>query len=202
MAVIDVYVASIADDGYDNEGVNWVNSAPMTGNSGSALLQMGLRFPAVAVPAGATINSATLRLRAERDQAAATGVHGIIRGDDVDDAPAWSNSSRPASGFTATTASTSFDPSAWATGAYYTYDVATIVAEIVARAGWGTGQAIRFAILDNASSSGIYVRAYDYADGGGDPYNAKLTIDYTEGASADPPTVTILRNAYRQHWTA
>jgi len=187
MATFTGYPAATADDGYEEAAASWAIYPLIVGDTYNA----GIRFPSVTVPQGATITSATITLHAERFSGTITNVHAIQKGDDVDDAAAWSSTSRP-SQITPTTASgVDWDPTAWTSNAAYVLPAITdIVQEIVSRAGWASGNAMRFAILDDGSSASAYARGWEYGDGGGETYNPKLTIEYTEGGAGLTFTAT------------
>jgi hypothetical protein len=181
MPTVNYNITATGDDGYQEGGGSYFSTGQIyLGKSGSSSVEAGLRFLSVAVPAGATINSATLTLIGRSVSGTVTNVHGTIYGDDVDSAAAWSNSSLPTT-ITQTTASAAVNPSAWADGTSYGYDVTSIVAEIVARAGWATGNNIRFGIRDNSSTASNFIRAYDYGDAGS---VSSLSITYTEGGGS------------------
>jgi len=173
-------IAATGDDGYEEAG-GWANDGVYCGHTGSSTLNCGLRWLNVTVPAGATVTSATITMHARSVSGTVTNVHGTFYGDDVDDAAAWSSTSRP-SQVTQTSASQDFDPSAWVSYTDYSYDVAAIIAEIIARAGWESGQDIRIALLNDSSVSGSYVRVFDYVDA---VAATRLTIVYTEGGAVD-----------------
>jgi hypothetical protein len=181
-------IAATADDGTETVGDNtWTNYPPIMGDDSGINKHGGFRFPNVTVAQGSTVSSATLRFRAERLNGAATSVHLTVYGDDADDAAAWSSTSRP-SQITQTTASVDWDPAAWVPNSYYTVTITGIVQEIVSRGGWASGNAMRFAVLDDSSTDSNFIRCYDYTDGGGANYNVQLTIDYTEAAAGQDLT--------------
>jgi hypothetical protein len=133
----------------------------------------GLRFQTVGVPAGATINSATLTMRI-------TGVTGTPNlnfiGNDVDDAAAWANPGNRVKNITQTAAVV--NDATWSSGSDNTATVTSIVAEIVARAGWASGNDMAFGIFDAAASGVNFLNfaALDHAT----LTEARLSIDYTE----------------------
>ena len=83
-------------------------------------------------------------------------------GDDVDDAAVWSAGNKP-SGVTKTTANTAL---AFGTNdTFVSQDVTGIVQEIVNRAGWVSGNDMRFALLNTGAVQG-YMRFDDYSRAG------------------------------------
>lgn len=171
------------DDGQESlTYTNWnartgANVTWYTGNfGGTAIYNGGVRFQTVAIPQGSTINSATLTINLVVEIGTPTAT---IYGDDVDSAAAWSNTSRP-SQITQTTASASFAPSG--TGDK-TIDVASIVQEIVNRAGWVSGNDMRFGVI-STSAAYSYFSAYDF-NVGSTALSARLDIDYTSGGTTN-----------------
>jgi hypothetical protein len=101
-----------------------------------------------------------------------------IYGDDVDNAAAWSDTSRP-SQITQTTAKVDFAPTSTSPNVA---TITTIVQEIVDRAGWTRGNAMRFALLNmvnNEFANYLTMRSFE---GGGD--KSVLSITYTAGGGA------------------
>lgn len=150
-----------------------------TGTAGNYSYQAGFRFQTVPVPASATINSATLTLRATT----VTGSPNIIfHGNDVDDAPAWANPGNRIHNITKTTASKVV--SSWVADSDNAIDVAAIVSEIVARGGWASNNDLAIAGFRNGGAGGdnfVRVVALEHAT----LTEARLTIDYTEVGAAD-----------------
>lgn len=105
----------------------------------------GFRFQSIAIPNGATIDSATLTLDI-------TGVSGspVLKfyGDDIDNAPGWSTGSRIRD-ITKTTAAATMSPS---TSGTLGISVQAIIQEIINRAGWASGNNLRLAGFDQVGS--------------------------------------------------
>lgn len=135
----------------------------------------GFRFTTIQVPQGATIANATLTYEVSA-RFAPFSLN--IYGDNVDSAPSWSNSSRP-SQVSKTTASTSLV--APATGIQST-TITSIIQEIINRAGWASGNDMRFGIMsEGAFPSGYhYLHLVDASTWGSQNF-AELFIDYTVG---------------------
>ncbi|MES9841234.1 MAG: hypothetical protein ABW134_11830 [Candidatus Thiodiazotropha endolucinida] len=174
MAEINLSIASSAEDGHYN-GTDWQERTgtyaahhyfEVGEQSGTETLG-GVRFTGVTIPQGTTITSATLTgvIQSPGVGGASKSIQLDVFGDDVDNAPAWSASSHPGSGFTDTTASANVtlgsgtrdtdDPVAW--------DVTTIIQELINRGGWSSGNAVRFKIERNSGSATYNeVRFYDY----------------------------------------
>lgn len=164
------------DDGFETDPAGTWQSLFYrftVGKSGSNHSHGGVRFAGVTVPQGATISQAILSVVGESNYNGPPNL--IIRGDDIDNAPAFSSTSRP-SQMTFTTASVNFTPSNTAEA---TVDVATIIQEIVDRPGWSSGNALRLGLMHEGSLGGFQETGLDSSnDGGGGP---TLTIEYTTG---------------------
>ena len=110
----------------------------ITASSSYAIMWGGLRFQSVAIPQGATIDSADITVyNLEIEDSPVARVYA----DDVDTAAAWSAGSIPKD-ITKTTAYTEVTPGS--TGSYQ-FSVTSVVQEIINRAGWTSGNDIRFA---------------------------------------------------------
>lgn len=163
--------------------------------TGGARDYSGLRFQTLAIPAGATIVSATLTLNITENVGFGAGPNIKIFGNDVDDAPAWHLTLNPPNDISKTTA--------FANLAANTprqlgkqIDVTTVVAEIVARAGWVTGNDLALvmfppyageALGTETRTSILRFEAFDCTNGGTGSDDgtgvdeAQLDITYTEG---------------------
>jgi len=87
-------IVADTDDGYEFDDNTWgyaLNSW-YAGQLGAWRLNSGTRFQSLGVPQGATINSATIKIKVGK---IAGSPSVTVRSDDVDDAPAWSANSRP-----------------------------------------------------------------------------------------------------------
>lgn len=170
-------------DGADNgteEGTTWTAGAVLFGHDVAAVEKAGFRWRNVTIPQGATINSATIKLTARNLQGTATSVHGTWTGHSSDDAALLADAGLKPSTVTPTSATVAFDPAAWVTDTEYSFTVTSIVAEIIARAGWTSGSDMVIVILDNSTTNSNYVRPYAFNDGEKFP---SLTIDYTVGGT-------------------
>ncbi len=152
-------ITAYNDDGWSGAGGSvWNQGHVFAGITGTAAFNGGMRF-AMNVPKDSVINSAYLEMQIKNN----VGTPSLkIYADDVDDAPAWSNSSRPASGFTKTTASKAWYPTA-GTDVDSTVSITSIIEEIVVRSGWASGNNIRLGIFDQVGGSNTdYVQIKDY----------------------------------------
>lgn len=151
---------------------------------------MGMRFPSVNVPQGATVSNCYISLYTEGSgNSGGTAVKQVIKAQDVDNATTFSTESDFKNRFgvnggtdATTTASVTWnDFGAWTAGNYYqSSDVSTIVQEVVNRAGWSSGNAMVFTINDwaNATGDGNYRKADGYATGYAAARAPKIHIEY------------------------
>lgn len=169
-------VVADADDGFEQAYQPW-QSTNTRDDLGKyfAYLHPAWRFQGVNVPVGATIDLANLIINARSSTFSGGG--GKLYGYDTDSAAALSNTVKPTL-MAKTTAFTTVSQST-ATG-LRTYNVTSLVAEIVARAGWASGN--NMTIFGIGTTGGYNrTRFEDYADGGTD--EAQLEIDYTVAGS-------------------
>jgi hypothetical protein len=180
--VVNENIAANADDVFSlwgADGANFLdfqtaNTLIYVGRYNTERFYGGLRFQTVGVPAGATINSATLTMRI-------TGLSGTpnlnFAGNDVDDAPAWATPGNRVKNIVQTTAVV--NDATWSSGSDNTATVTSVVAEIIARAGWASGNDMAFGIFDAAASGVNFMNfaALDHAT----LTEARLAIDYTAG---------------------
>jgi hypothetical protein len=132
----------------------------------------GFRFAGVAIPQGATINSATLEVVCI--DVANDSPMCDIWGQASDDAAAFTTDTNDISGRPATSAYTSWTASDIGTAAAQSPDIGAVIQEVVDRPGWATGNAIVI-VIQGLAGTGFQVHAYD-----GVPANAvKLNIDFS-----------------------
>lgn len=139
-----------ADDGHEVANTTWTDvDVWFAGTYNANVYHGGVRFlvddGAGGPPQGATILGATLTC--DVVTLAGTPTTSIVA-DAVDDAPAWSSTSRP-SQITPTAAAVAWTPTAVAVTPV---DITPVVQEIVNRPGWLPGNEMRFAILNTAAS--------------------------------------------------
>ena len=114
---------------------------------GSSQLAVGLRFTQLAIPTGATITHAYVKFQADEAQSEPTTL--TIRGQAIDNAPAFTNTSGSLTARmtaqAATTARVTWnDLPPWTTVGtqHETPELASVIQEIVARPGWRSGNAL------------------------------------------------------------
>lgn len=177
MATVQVEITDTNDDVAEFVGLLFAANSLSCGYNGTfgVPIYAGLRFQSVTGPvSGATINSATITFNV-------TNINGTpnttFYGVDADDPAVWANPGNLPSNATQTTASAT---GLTATGSQQV-DVASIVQEIVNRAGWASGNDMAFVCEDNAGSGDNSWVAEDYQAAG--TAEAVLDIDYTNPAS-------------------
>lgn len=189
----DVGIAANADDGFDNATDNeWLANG--FGNQivvgsvswiGWNQVNGGWRWDNITIDGTATIDSATIDIYLSKD-GDYIGVNGTLNCNwqawDTDDAGQFSASDRPET-VTKTTASVAFAlDTSGAIGWKTTGNLASIVQEIIDRAGWASGNAINFVAI-NTGSGDNHADFEDYNHAGSN--EAELTITYT-AAGGDP----------------
>lgn len=142
--------------------------------------QPGFRFRTLALPAGATINAATLTLNIVVNVWGTPQLN--LYGDKVTDAAMWSNGNLP-TGITKTTAHVAVSPTATGTG--YGINVQAVVSEIAALTGWASGNNLRFALINQVAGPATALFGIeDYVNAAGN--EAQIDITYTAGATTKP----------------
>src|SRR3990172_477914 len=149
------------------------------GRLGDYRYYAGIRFQTIPIPVGATITSATLSLSSTD-----VGTPNInVFGNDVDDAAIYSDPGNRIKNIVKTTAVT--NKANWVNNAVNTVTVTSIVAEILARAGWASNNDIAFGFFNAATAGGHYLTIDPFELGGTIPV---LQILYNvAGATLSPP---------------
>jgi hypothetical protein len=170
--------------GWIGGGSNYVGCV----SSNNTQYSMGIRFPAVPIPQGSTINSAYLVVTSSGTYAQDT-VSSIIMGEDADTAAVFAGTYIDYNGRPKTSASVLwYGIDHWALGSdYVSPNIATVVSEVVNRAGWVTGNNMVLFWDDRAmaSSQSTYMPANVR---GGSSY--KLVVDYTVATAVIAPEIT------------
>ena len=112
---------------------------------GSKVQTVGLRFPALSVPAGATIVRAWVQFSTDEVKSTATNLS--IAAQAADNAASFTTASHNVSSRPRTAATVGWAPSAWSTvgargPAQQTPDLAAPLQQVVSRAGWAAGNAV------------------------------------------------------------
>lgn len=145
-------------------------------NVASSQYHSGHHFTGATIPSGATINAATLTLNCT--STSLDDMYCTIHADDSDSAAAFTSTSYDIGSRTRTTASQSWQQDACGTGDEVSPDFASVVQEVVDRAGWASGNSIAILLISSASPPAIKFfasTAYDTST----TLCARLDIDYT-----------------------
>ncbi|WP_292327783.1 RTX toxin [Mesorhizobium sp.] len=143
---------------------------------------VGLRFTGVDIPQGAIITSAYIQFQANEVKTGATSL--VIKGQDTDDASAFTSTSFNVSSRATTDASATWTPAPWTTVgeqalAERTPDLTAIVQEIVSRSGWAAVNDMAFLITGTGTRT---ADSYEY-----NPASAPLLhIEYVLPGSGSP----------------
>lgn len=161
------YDAETATDWYSEYG-GGATTFLLLGNRYGGQQHGALRFSDVDIPQGATITEAILNVAVEF-KGSAGNLEAKIYGLDEDNTAAFGDpSGRPRT--------TAFDDASWSlppTGEFSNHNVTAIVQEIVNRAGWVSGNAMGFYLLDDSSPTDVYIED-DYNTG----IQSQLTVKY------------------------
>jgi len=135
---------------------------------------VGLRFAGVDIPQGAIILNAYIQFQADETGAGATSL--VIKGQDIDDAPAFDATRRNISSRAGTLAGVPWSPEPWTTVReagpdQQTPNIASVIQEIVDRSGWWIGNALAVIITGTGERTAV---SYD-RDSGGAPL---LHVEY------------------------
>lgn len=183
-------IATTSDDGWERPS-GWVGSPYNTtisqGDFGGAY-DAGFRFQSVAVPQGATIDLAVLKVNVTGKASAYSS--GTVYGADADTTSTWGSANK-VSDQTKTTASATFTAPT-GTGIKST-TVTSIVQEIVDRPGWVSGNNMSLMITNGQSFKVNFFEDFSAAG----TNEATLEIDYTEGGGGGAASRFLRRRTRR-----
>ncbi|HEY3217363.1 MAG TPA: T9SS type A sorting domain-containing protein [Candidatus Eisenbacteria bacterium] len=180
---IETRIAASADDAeeHSDETVKLDSSDLEMMNDGTPQLRVGLRFPGLAIPAGATITKAYVQFEADESQSDATSL--TIQGEATDDAPAFSSASGSLTVRPTTQAAVTWPNLVpWTSGQVgtdqRTPDLTPVLQEVVGRGGWQSGNALALMITGSGHRTAV---AYD-----GIPGSAPLLhVEFATGPVAN-----------------
>jgi len=153
---------------------------------------IALRFTNVTIPQGATIDAAYVTLRGGETDST-SGLIASIWAADAD------NQAMPADydaceALTRTTATVSWtDPAVTSGSNINTPSIATVIKEVVDRAGWASGNALVVCIENNQSTNGVYRSFHSYDSNSS--YAPVLHVEYTEASSGVSGTLSVTLGA-------
>ena len=170
---VEVRVTADSDDAEEklsNGSVSLIGNDLDLIEAGGSEQEVGLRFPNVAVPVGATITNVYIEFTANKSDSDVTNL--TFRGEAVDNAGTFTDTDYDITTRAKTTALVAWSVPAWSTNtAYQTPDLAAVIQEVVDRGGWASGNAIALYVTGSGS------RIADAHDG--NAANAPLLhIDY------------------------
>jgi fibronectin type 3 domain-containing protein len=187
--VLDVPVRQGADDAEEaSSGAVDLSSSDLELVTDGSAQTVGMRFPGVAVPAGATISNAYVQFQVDETPSAATSL--TVAGQAGDNAPGFTTAASNVSSRPRTSAAVSWVPATWPTvgarGAdQRTPNLVSVVQEIVSRPGWVGGNALALIVTGSgrrtaeASESGANlapVLHIEYSSGPQGPANTAPVV--------------------------
>jgi hypothetical protein len=189
-------VAASSDDAnQDGSSLSLTSATLWLGNAASTTSSYtGLRFASLALPAGATINSARLQVYSSQTQWLSLSLS--IAADATGNSPTFSASNLP-SQRTLTTQKVAHSSNVqWQANTWYTLDeMALVVQEVVNRGDWQSGNSLSVILKGTGGAWGRkFVASFD----GSAATAPKLVITYTTASGATstptlPPTPTLTR---------
>ena len=188
MAVLEKRVASGADDVEQRGHSMSLSSTDLELiQDGTNVQQVGLRFTGIDIPVGAIVTRAYIQFTTDEVSSVATSL--LVRGEDADDAAAFTATTDNLSARAVTDASVAWSPPAWTTvgaagSAQQTPDLTAVVQEIVGRFGWTAGNDMAFIVTGSGTRT---AEAFE-----GNAASAPLLhIEWTDGGPNPTPTVTV-----------
>lgn len=152
------------------------------------------RFTNVAVPQGATVNSAKIQYHADSCYGSPTTRIFFNAADNATNPTSSANYNAKA----VTSAYVDWAISGWTNGTWYdSPDIKTVVQEVVNRSGWASGNAMMLLHKNNGSTSGNYARLHSY-EFIGNTNAPKLVIEYTAGGTTLNGSATATGSASAQ----
>jgi len=146
VSAVEVRIATSSDDAEEPTG----GSGDLSSSDleltvdGSTNQTVGMRFPGLTIPAGATIQAAWIQFTSKQGDTQVTNL--TFRGQAADNAPTFATTALNLSSRPVTGSSVNWSPASWATGEaganQRTPDLKTVLQEIVSRPGWASGNAL------------------------------------------------------------
>ena len=175
-------VVASTDDAEQDTGTGAMTLTSIDLDMSPTAQYVGMRWTNVLVPAGATIVDARIQFTT---QSVTTGANptAVITGHDVDNAPTFTSTNGDITSRVSTTASVNWSIPPWPTvgqegAAQLTPNLASIVQEIVDRAGWASGNSM---VLKISQYIGGGTERDAWTWNGDSAQAPKLTISYTTG---------------------
>jgi PKD repeat protein len=191
-------LASADDAEQTPTGSMYLNSSDLEMVMDATAQTVGLRWPGLTIPKGATITAAWIQFTAEESQTEATQL--TIRAQAADNAPGFTATKFDVTNRATGSASVNWSPAAWTSGqagaAQRTPDLSQLVQQVVDRAGWASGNALVMVISGTGkrvaqSQDGSPVQAallhVEYTTSGGPPPNVRPVASLSVTQAASPP---------------
>ena len=181
----DFAVQASADDAEQGSSGTSLSSSDLELVYDSGQQIVGLRFPGVSVPKGATINRAYVQFTADKSSSGAVSL--TVRGQKGNAAAFTRASTSVGSNRTMTAASAAWQPAAWSSGnrgaAQQTSELKAVVQEIV-NGDWAPGYALALVISNTGTGTASRVaRSFD----GQSSAAPALHLEWTTGGTPPPP---------------
>jgi len=181
--VVNTQIASSSNDAEEGSGGVVMLADPdlelvRAGGGATAFNQtVGLRFPGLSIPAGATINQAWLQFEADETDGGNASL--TIQAQAANTASAFSNATNNLSSRARSTASVSWTPDPWSVllesgPAQRSPDISSLVQEVVSRPGWSSGNAMAFLLTGSGKR---VATAFDTRPAGAAILHVEYSID-------------------------
>jgi hypothetical protein len=157
--LLDIPVAASSDDAEEPESNKKakITSSDLELSYDLEPQTVGLRFTGVDIPAGSSIEEAWVQFTADESHSEPASL--VIEGEDADDPATFDRSVGNLSTRPRTSASVAWNPPAWSAGATeVTPGLASVVQEVVDRAGWASGNALALLVTGAGTRT---AEAYD-----------------------------------------
>ena len=156
VTVTEARVSAGSDDAEQSTSgsVNLTSSDLELTTDGNTVQTVGMRFPALSVPAGATVVRAWIQFSTDEATTAATNL--TIAAQTADNAAAFVNTSGNVSGRPRTTATVAWSPPGWSIVGQRgvdqrTPDLVAPLQQVLSRPGWASGNAVAFLVTGTGS---------------------------------------------------
>lgn len=190
VSAVEVRIAASSDDAEEPTG----GAGDLTSSDlemtldGSTNQTVGMRWPGLAIPQGATITGAWIQFTSKQADTQVTNL--TFQAQAADAAATFASTALNLSSRPRTTAAVSWTPAAWTSGAagaeQRTPDLKTIVQEVVSRPGWASGNALAILVTGSGRRNG-------WAYNGNASAAPLLRVEFTTGPPPpnDPPVASL-----------
>lgn len=174
---------STDDVNQDGSSFTTNSSTIWLGNGSSTTASYtGLRFTGVAIPHGATITSAKLKVYSIQNQWVSVSMN--MAGELSPNSATFSSTSMPSQRVLTSASVNHSSNNAWSANTWYLLDeMAPVVQQIVNQSGWQNGNSLSIILKGTGGSWGrVFVDSWD----GSSANSATLVVSYTSGSTATP----------------